>query len=93
VIEDNDWRLEGQERSLRRSLCGAELRLVSWSTHDRRDHDHCEVCWARIWDQPRADYEYDRGYVTLDRRLWICEPCFADFKGRFALVEVTAPAA
>ena len=93
VIDDHDWRLEGQELALRTTLCGAHLSLMIWSAHDARDHDHCEFCWARISDRPRGDYEYDRGYVTADKLRWICEPCFADFSDRFALVAITAPAA
>ena len=31
--------------------------------------------------------EHDRGYVTVDDRHWICEPCYADFKDRFGLNE------
>jgi hypothetical protein len=93
VIDDHDWRLEGQELALRASLWGAQCSWAIWSAHDGRDHDHCEFCWARIWDRPRAHYEFDRGYVTAEQLRWICEPCFADFRDRFALVAITAPAA
>jgi hypothetical protein len=86
VIDHQDWRLEGQEPALRATLHGAQLCLLIWSAHDARDHDHCEFCWARISDHPRGDYEYDRGYVTVDKQRWICEPCFADFRDRFALI-------
>jgi hypothetical protein len=89
VIDNHDWRLEGQESSLRAVLRGVELRLVTWSTSDGHDHDHCEFCWARISDRPRAGYEYDRAYATLDQRRWICEPCFDDFRDRFALVVIS----
>jgi hypothetical protein len=83
VIDDHDWRLEGQEESLRTMLEGVELRSAMWSAHDGGDHDHCEFCWARMSNQPRTNEEYDRGYVTRDGR-WVCEPCFEDFKERFA---------
>jgi hypothetical protein len=93
VIDDHDWRLEGQELALRTTLRGAQLSLTVWSAHDARDHDHCEFCWARISNRPRAKYEYDRGYATADKQRWICEPCFADFRNRFALTASTTPAA
>ena len=93
MIDDHDWRLEGQELALSTALRGAQLALMIWVAHDGRDHDHCEFCWARISDRPRAHTEYDRGYVTTDKLRWICEPCFADFRDRFALASITAPAA
>jgi hypothetical protein len=92
VIDDQDWRLEGQEQSLRQMLQRAELRWTVWFSHDGRDHDHCEFCWARIWDRPRSDSEYGRGYVTRDHNHWICEPCFADFRDRFALATLGSAA-
>ena len=80
VVADNDWRLDGQEKYLQ----GAELRLMRWWPHrEGRDHDHCQFCWARILDQTKGKDEYDRGYVTVDNRHWICPSCFADFKSRF----------
>jgi hypothetical protein len=81
VVEDNDWRLEGREQSLRTMLEGVAARRSAWWTSDGRDHDHCEFCWARISNHPRSAFEYARGYVTEDGH-WICEPCFDDFKPR-----------
>jgi hypothetical protein len=91
VIDDHDWRLEGQELALLTSLRGAQLFLMIRSSHDGRDHDHSEFCWARISDRPRAHCEYDRGYATADQQRWICARCFADFRDRFALVASPLP--
>lgn len=88
MLADNDWRLDGQEQYLRKFLRGAEIRFKIWLTHDDgRDHDHCEFCWAKIWDRAHGTEEYDHAYVTVDDRHWICEPCFADFKDRFEFHE------
>jgi len=84
VLVHNDWRLDGQEQQLRKLLQGAAISWTVWSPrHGGRGHDHCEFCWAKIWDRARGSEEYDRGYVTLDSHHWICERCFADFKDRF----------
>jgi hypothetical protein len=80
--EQGDWRLMAQERFLQ----GRELRLTAWfSSRPGWDHDHCEFCAAKIWDRPAGENEYRRGYVTDDDNYhWVCEPCFADFRERFA---------
>ena len=43
-------------------------------------HTHCEFCWAKF-----STYKEDLkwGYTTYDKRFWICEECFNDFKDRF----------
>ena len=86
MLAEHDWRLDGQEQYLRKLLRDADINFKVWSPHHRgRSHDHCEFCWAKIWDRVHGTNEFDRGYVTADDRHWICEPCFADFKDRFRL--------
>ena len=77
VIEENDWRLQSQEKY---------LKYLTWQWKPYRrpsptwDHDHCCFCWATS-----SEYEGDlhEGYCTLDETYWICPECFADFKEMF----------
>jgi len=73
----DDWRLSGQARY----LTGVEL---SWKRYSRLsdtwDHDHCEFCWSKFSAAPEDLHE---GYTTSDSAHWICENCYADFKGMF----------
>jgi hypothetical protein len=77
--EENDWRLQGQERYLKGST-------LSWKHYTRFsetwEHDHCEFCWAKFAeaDNPNALHE---GYATPDNYRWICAPCFEDFADLF----------
>lgn len=78
----DDWRIQGQEKS----LTGAELirrRYRRYARNPNWDHDHCEFCFDRfaVADPPEAS---PIGYATPDDYRWICETCFADFRGRFA---------
>lgn len=77
MIEKDDWRLQGQEKYL------TEVKLIrtpfaplskTW------DHEHCEFCWAKF-----SNHEDDlhNGYVTEDKRTWICPECYEDFKEMF----------
>jgi hypothetical protein len=77
--EENDWRLQGQEKYLK----GAAL---SWKQYtrfsDTWEHDHCEFCWAKFMDAGVADTLHE-GYATPDNYRWICAKCFADFADLF----------
>jgi hypothetical protein len=79
-VEDDDWRLMGQERY----LLNKPMRLRVWkSPKPSWDHDHCEFCTAKIWDHPE-DGEFAVAYVTADEGdHWVCPPCFEDFQSRF----------
>lgn len=72
-----DWRLQGQENY----LCGVSLMKEIWRMRSQdSDHDHCEFCWAKFSER---DEDLHQGYTTDDRRYWICENCYNDFKGEF----------
>lgn len=78
-IAADDWRLQGQERS----LLGVELRKAMWSSNNpENDHDHCEFCWQKL-AQPGMSNSIQEGYSTLDRYHWVCPQCFQDFQERF----------
>jgi len=84
---DGDWRLNGQEHY----LDGVILVRRTYRRNPGNptwDHDHCDFCWAKfmVEDIPGVLHE---GYTTADDHHWICDGCFADFKGRFRWI-VTA---
>jgi hypothetical protein len=85
-IEDDDWRLQGQERYLR----GRILHWAVWSSdRDVWDHDHCDFCMAKIWDRCDANddhVQYKAAWVTDDKNHWICPVCFDDFRQRFGWI-------
>jgi len=92
AIEDDDWRLQGQERY----LLGRTVRWAIWaSDRENWDHDHCDFCMAKIWDRfnPSDDHvQYAAAWVTEDNHHWICPVCFDDFRERFGwVVEGSAP--
>lgn len=75
----DDWRLHGQERY----LAGVTLSRVAYVAPSARwDHDHCEFCWAKFMEVDAPDILRE-GYVTDDRRDWICPKCFEDFRELF----------
>ena len=81
VGPDDDWRLNGQEDY----LLSRRLRWERWATEQPSwDHDHCEFCFAKIWDRADGADEYTHAYVTADdHKSWVCEVCFNDFRERF----------
>ena len=83
--QENDWRLQGQEKY----LLGIELRRSTWVPNSAsHDHDHCEFCQAEFMAEgvPNTLHE---GYTTSDSYRWVCAQCFQDFKVRFHWKEVT----
>lgn len=76
MVEQDDWRLHGQERYLK----GIVLR---WKNYNRPGpswiHGHCEFCWVEIngFGDPKYLHE---GYTTEDEYRWICKDCYEDFK-------------
>ncbi|MBL8798890.1 MAG: hypothetical protein JNM56_33710 [Planctomycetia bacterium] len=78
--QGDDWRLTGQERFLQ----GALLHKLRWtSPRPDWDHDHCAFCWQKFTEDTSPE-ALAIGYTTADRKHWICEGCFADFKDQFA---------
>lgn len=81
MIDDNDWRLQGQERYLQ----GAVLVRRQYRPYPRDpnwDHDHCEFCSAKFMVEDYPDVLHV-GYCTEDEYRWICDQCFTDFRARF----------
>ena len=85
VIEDDDWRLQGQEKY----LLGRTMRWTTWVPYrEDWDHDHCECCMAKISDRFNVGddhVQYKAAWVTADDSYrWVCRECFSDFRSRFA---------
>ena len=76
--EENDWRLQGQEKYLK----GVSLWRKQYTRYSESwDHDHCSFCWIEFSeDEPGALRE---GYTTKGDYHWVCERCFEDFKDMF----------
>ncbi|MDQ0878906.1 thiamine monophosphate kinase [Paenibacillus sp. V4I3] len=73
MVNQNDWRLMGQEDY----LLGATLFWQEYKPYSSSwDHDHCVFCFGKFKDG-------DKGYSTADKNHWICLECFDDFKGKF----------
>jgi len=77
MLEQNDWRLRTQEKYLMNDKLRKQTYAVPSLTWN---HDHCEFCWATFSEQGEDLHE---GYCSLDKKNWICEQCFQDFKDLF----------
>lgn len=79
MIEEDDWRLNGQEEYLK----GVHLRLKPYRLGaPGYDHEHCEFCWQEIAAFDYADAQRE-GYTTDDKLYWVCVGCFEDFTEMF----------
>lgn len=78
MIEENDYRLIGQEKY----LAG---KMFYWHMYKPRsemdDHAHCAFCWEKFSLFEGTSRE---GYFTLDDYYWICDHCFKDFQERYS---------
>ena len=73
----NDWRFMGQDEY----LIDVQLKFTTYTRWSETwDHDHCVFCMNGF-----SEYEGDlhKGYCTSDKKYWICEKCFEDFRDMF----------
>lgn len=76
---DEDWRLMGQDKYLFGAIFEFrkyEPPQIDW------DHDHCEFCWEKFCANP-VEGCFHEGYVTKDKKHWVCKDCYEDFRDRF----------
>lgn len=59
----------------------AKLKIAQYiKPSDGWDHEHCAFCWDKFSENSE---DLNKGYCTLDKKYWICEDCFNDFKEMF----------
>jgi hypothetical protein len=79
MVDENDWRLQGQEKY----LSGVALHWKKWKKpREDWDHDHCAFCKAKFMEEKGPDI-LNEGYTTTDDYHWVCKTCFDDFKDMF----------
>ena len=86
MIEKDDWRLRGQEEYMQ----GMQFTYKSFvSGSDNGEHEHCEFCWHKFMEQQEGMEDCSSvGYCSVDRKYWVCEECFEDFKEEFGWKKV-----
>jgi hypothetical protein len=89
-----DWRLEQLEAYPH--LRGVAFVRKPYRAYSPRwDHDHCAACWAKLatWDFiPDAlheGYATTRDYVKGADYIWVCVPCFDEFREIMSWEDVT----
>lgn len=89
MVEQHDWRLQGQERY----MTGLAFRFAKYRKPSATwDHDHCEFCGTKFMEEDYSEVLHE-GYTTEDEYRWVCPQCFEDFKERFqwSMVENSGP--
>ena len=77
MLEKNDWGLLNQKEF----LMNAKLKKTDYTKpSDKWDHDHCAFCWDKFSEN---EGDLRQGYCTLDKKYWVCEECYNDFKEMF----------
>lgn len=81
MIEEDDWRLRGQEEYLQKE----EFRFKKFiPAHSSSLHAHCEFCWHKFMENPEGVKDCSQeGYCSTDEKYWVCEECFQDFQEMF----------
>ena len=73
----DDWRLIDQDKYLMNSY----LVKIHFVPEENIDHMHCAFCWDKFSENSE---DLNIGYCTKDKKHWICEECFNDFKKMFS---------
>ena len=61
-------------------LCNITIMYVSFEGTDSNDHAHCELCWDKFSNNAT---DLHNGYITLDKKIWLCPECVHDFRKLF----------
>ncbi len=81
MIEENDWRLRGQEEYMK-SLQFEFIQFIP--KRGSSVHVHCEFCWHKFMECPENVEDCsNQGFCSVDERYWVCKECFKDFKEMF----------
>ena len=80
-MEKDDWRLRGQEEYMK----NIKFQYVKFTSQESLSlHTQCEFCWHKFMENPEGVKDCSGyGYRSLNRRYWVCEKCFEDFKKMF----------
>ena len=76
-VNDKDWRLLNQEKYLQDAVL---TKAIFYEQEVGNDHAHCEFCWDKFSERSGDLHE---GFTTIDKKIWICDNCFHDFKEKF----------
>lgn len=81
MIEEDDWRLRGQEEYLQNK----EFRFREFIPSGNGSlHTHCEFCWHKFMEYAEGVEDCSQeGFCSSDDKYWVCEECFRDFKDKF----------
>lgn len=81
MIEEDDWRLRGQEEYLQNK----KFRFKKFTPSGNGNlHTHCEFCWHKFMEHVEGVEDCSQeGYCSSDNKYWVCEECFRDFKDNF----------
>lgn len=81
MIEEDDWRLRGQEEYLQKKEFSFKKFIPA---HNGSLHAHCEFCWHKFMENSEGVNDCSQeGYCSTDEKYWVCEECFQDFKEKF----------
>lgn len=81
MIEEDDWRLRGQDEYLQNKVFQFKEFLNS---QNGSLHTHCEFCWHKFMENPDGVKDCSKqGYCSIDGKYWVCEECFNDFRKKF----------
>ena len=82
MIEENDWRLRGQEEYMK----DLKFKYISFTAKKGGSlHAHCEFCWHKFMEyHENFEESSNEGYCSIDEKYWVCNECFEDFKDVFS---------
>lgn len=61
-------------------LVGQKLRRRTFSSTDICDHEHCNMCGAKISAQSS---DIKSAFSTYDLRGWVCDECYEYYKDEY----------
>ena len=73
-----EWYIEEYEEKI--YLHDKILLPLQYHGESEDDHEHCELCWAKI---SKYSDDFQEGYYEPLSKSWICPDCYRDFSHLF----------
>ncbi|WP_157199422.1 hypothetical protein [Methylomonas koyamae] len=75
TIHGDSWKNEDIEESVQWAK-GEQWNMETWSGNETWDHDHCQICWWKLYESD--DAEHGVGYRS-EKDNWLCTECYEQF--------------
>ena len=77
TIHGDEWKKEHIDEPVEWAKTKTWLKKMWSSDADNWEHDHCQVCWWKLYKSEEP--EHGIGYHNSENDNWLCSECYEQF--------------